>query len=278
MSEALIIGANGQLAFDLAKVFGQSYKVSGSTRQDFDVTDLDGVKKFFANQKFDVVVNTAAFHNTTECEKDPQKSYQVNAIGSLNVAKCCQLIGAKYVYISTDYVFDGTKKSFDENDRPNPLNVYGASKLAGEQLARIGCNRSFIIRTSWLYGEGKSSKGHNFVSLMLQKAQTGEPIKVVNDQFGAPTYTSDLSVAILELLESKRPFGVYHLTNSGVTTWYGFAEEIFRLKGLKVDLSPIKTIDYPDSISRPKCSVLESRKFKLLRDWKIGLKDFLEKS
>ncbi len=187
MRRVLIIGADGQLAFDLIRIFGDGYEIIKAVRSDVDVADKIATENFIKNCAPDIVINTAAYHKTEECELNPEKSFAVNAIGAFNVAKAAKEIGAKVIFISTDYVFDGAKEYFVESDSQNPLNVYGASKLAGENLTKIANENHYIIRTSWLFGIHKSGKGNNFVTLMLEKAKNGENIKVVNDQFGSPT-------------------------------------------------------------------------------------------
>src|SRR3989344_3252316 len=188
----IVVGSTGMLAFDLLRTFEKDYEVIGASRADFDVTD----------------------------------------IGAFNVAKSAKEIGAKIIFISTDYVFDGRKEYSVESDSPNPLNVYGASKLAGENLTKIANDNFYIIRTSWLFGIHKSSKGHNFVSLMLEKAKNGENIKVVGDQFGSPTYTRDLAAKIKELIDKNAPADIYHITNSDSCSWHEFAKKIFELAKL----------------------------------------------
>ena len=286
----LIIGANGQLAFDLIRVFSakdgsasggeNDYEVINATRDNFDVTDGLAVEKFIKNRKPNIVINTAAYHKTEECELNPEKSFQVNAIGAYNVAKTAASVGARIIFISTDYVFDGSKESFTEDDTPNPLNVYGASKLAGEVLTKVANADYYIIRTSWLFGIHRSSKGHNFVTLMLEKAKNGEQIKVVNDQFGSPTYTHDLALKIKELIDKNVPAGVYHVTNSGSCSWYEFAKKIFELLGLNADLTAINSSERPSAVKRPKYSALMSGNLKRqgiknLRSWPEALSVYL---
>lgn len=278
--KVLIIGSTGMLAFDLIEIFEKDYEIIKATRDDFDVSDGLTVERFVKNANPDVVINTAAYHKTEECELNPEKSFAVNAIGAYNVAKAAADINAKIVFFSTDYVFDGSKEFFTESDTPNPLNVYGASKLAGENLTRIANENYYIIRTSWLYGSHESSKGYNFVSLMLEKAKNGEIIKVINDQFGSPTYTYDLALKIKELIGKEALSGVYHITNSGSCSWYEFAKKIFELANLKPNLEEIKSSDRSSNIKRPKYSVCVSENLKKqgienLRLWQEALKEFL---
>ncbi|MBI2635355.1 MAG: dTDP-4-dehydrorhamnose reductase [Parcubacteria group bacterium] len=281
--KVLIVGSAGMLAFDLLRTFEDDYEVIGASRADFDVTDKSAALSFIKNHTPDVVINTAAYHKTEECELNPEKSFAVNAIGAFNIAKAAKKVGAKIIFINTDYVFDGSKEFFTENNNPNPLNVYGASKLAGENLTKIANENHYIIRTSWLFGGHRSGKGHNFVSLMLGKAKNGENIKVINDQFGSPTYAYDLAVKIKELINKKAPSGIYHITNNGSCSWYEFAERIFKLAKLNPKIEKIKSSDGASKIKRPKYSVLISENLRKLgidnlRPWQEALADHLDKT
>ncbi|MDO8676893.1 MAG: dTDP-4-dehydrorhamnose reductase [Candidatus Azambacteria bacterium] len=279
--KVLIVGSAGMLAFDLIKIFTGDYEIIRADRQDFDVSDWPAVSRFVAAVRPDIVINTAAYHKTEECELNPEKSFAVNAIGAYNVAKAAADVNAKSVFFSTDYVFNGSKEFFTESDAPSPLNIYGASKLAGEILTRMANENYYIIRTSWLYGSHQSSKGYNFVSLMLEKAKNSEKIKVVDDQFGSPTYTHDLALKIKELIEKKAPSSVYHITNGGSCSWYEFAKKIFELSNLKPNLEETKSSDSPLKIKRPKYSILISENLKkqgieTLRPWPEALSAYLE--
>lgn len=251
-----IIGADGQLGFDLARIFAADAEVVGWTLADFDVTDKEKISAKIKEAKPDVIINTAAFHKVEECELDPGKSFAVNAAGAFNAAKAAAEISAKIVFISTDYVFGNAKNSYSESDAPDPLNVYGASKLAGEIMTRIANPNHYIVRTSALFGEHQSGKGHNFVQLMLGLARDGKEIKVVDDQFTAPTFTPDLSQKIKELIFKNAPFGAYHITNQSGISWYEFAKIIFETAGISADLKPIKTNERPSNLVRPKSTIL----------------------
>ncbi len=277
----LVIGSTGMLAFDLIKVFSNDYEIIKAVHSDFDVADKIATENFIKNCAPNLIINAAAYHKTEECELNPEKSFAVNAIGAFNVAKATREIGAKIIFISTDYVFDGNKEYFTESDIPNPLNVYGTSKLAGENLTKIANENYFIIRTSWLFGIHKSGKGNNFVTLMLEKAKNDENIKVVDDQFGSPTYTYDLAAKIKELIDKNVSSGIYHITNSDSCSWYEFARKIFRLSNLKPNLERIKSGDGPSKIKRPKCSVLISENLKKqgvenLRPWQEALSSYFD--
>jgi len=275
----LIIGSTGLLAFDLIRVFKESYKVIEASRRDFDIVDETAVKKFISFRKPDIIINTAALVKVDPCESNPRKAFEVNAVGALNVAKAAKDIGALNIYISTNYVFDGNKRFFSEDDETSPINVYGASKLAGEILTKIIGGNYYIIRTNWLYGIRR--KDSVFVSQILESAKKGEAIEVVNDQFGTPTYTLDLARKIKELVDKKAPSGIYHITNSGFCSWYEFAEKILKLCGVHAELIAIKLGERYKVVKRPKYSVLTNKGLqrvgiKQLRLWDEALKDYLK--
>lgn len=280
----LITGAAGQLAYDLIRALKDNYSLVLADRDAFDITDCAATEHFIRNAKPDVVIHTAAFHSTDECEAYPERAFRVNSLGTYYVAKAAAGAGAKFFFISTDYVFDGEKEFFTEDDEPHPLNVYGASKLAAEHLSRIACERSFIIRTSWLYGKNTSKKGHNFVQLMLEKVRRGEAIEVVDDQRGVPTSTRDLAVKIRELIERDAVPGIYHLVNGGSCSWYEFAEEIFRISNVApLSLRQISTAQKESLAKRPRSSILKSVALTHtgivpMRLWKEALADYIKDS
>ncbi|NQE54435.1 GDP-mannose 4,6-dehydratase [ANME-1 cluster archaeon GoMg3.2] len=281
-----IIGANGQLGSDLVKAFGVD--AIPLTRRDLDVTEPENMK-ILNVLKPDVIINTAAYVRVDDAEVEVEKAFQVNAIGALNVAKVCNEIDAVNVYISTDYVFEGAKGDpYEEEDIPNPINVYGMSKYTGEVFTRNYSKKYYIIRVASLYGEaGARGKGGNFVDSMIQRAKNGEGIKVVDDMFMSPTYTKDVSRMLkrfldLDLdLEIKPAFGVYHMVNEGYCNWYDFTKEIFNILGwdAQIQIIPIKSSELKRLAKRPIFSALKNKKlddFGLrMRDWKVALKDYL---
>lgn len=281
MSKILIVGYKGMLGSDLVKVLKKKNKIIGVSRPYLDVTNYKLCQKVCQKIKPQIVINTAAYHRVQECEENPEIAFSVNAIGAYNISKASKEINAKSIYISTDYVFDGSKKKFTENDLPNPLNIYGASKLAGEYLTKIANKKSYIIRTSWLFGihQEQSSKGPNFVTQILEKAKYSNKIEVVSDQVGNPTSTLDLSAKISELLEKKVPYGIYHITNSGSCSWHEYALKIINLTKHKAIIMEASSSD--PFVIRPKRSVMISKnlmkvKIKRLRNWKNALKDYVE--
>ncbi|RLI78911.1 dTDP-4-dehydrorhamnose reductase [Archaeoglobales archaeon] len=271
-----VIGV-GQLGSDLVKVFDD---VIPLTHSDIEVTDFSSCK-ILKDIRPDVIINTAAYHKTDECEDYPDKTLLVNSVGARNIAKIANEIDAINVYISTDYVFDGTKGSpYVENDVPNPINAYGISKYAGELFTRHISNKYYVIRVSSLFGAaGASGKGGNFVETMITKAKSGSELNVVNDITMSPTYTKDAAMAIKKIIEKNLPYGVYHVTNDGFCTWYVFAKAIFEIVGISAKLHPITSDKYPTKAKRPRNSSLSIEKIRSyginMRHWKDALKAYL---
>lgn len=276
----LIIGANGQLGTDIVKVL-HSEEVIPLTHEDIEVAEEGFVRKAMRPYQPEVVISTAAYHRVGDCERNDVKSFKVNAIGAKNLANVCKEKDAILVYISTDYVFDGEKRTpYIESDPPRPLNAYGISKLAGEYYIRYIWPKHFIIRTSGLYGSAKCrAKGGNFVDLMLRLAQEQDEIQVVDDEVLTPTYTIDLALKIRDLIQTDY-FGLYHITNNGACSWYEFAQKIFELSGLKVNLKRTTQEKFGTKVKRPRYSVLrnyalEKRGMDNMRRWDEALKAFL---
>ena len=277
-----IIGSRGQLGQDLVKTAPSQLDLITFTRGDFDITDRIDVFDFLAGEeKFDVVINTAAFHRTDQCEDEPEKAFLVNATGVKNLAEACDKANAILIHISTDYVFDGgkikTKEPYYEDDAPNPVNIYGVSKLAGEYIVRNYLEKYYIVRSSSLYGvAGASGKGGNFPYTILKKAKAGEKLRVVDDMYMVPTHTFDLAQGIWRLLLERHPYGVYHITHEGYCTWYEFAVKILETVGLKADIEPVKHTAFPTRARRPLWSVLGTRKGVKLPPWEEGLRRFVD--
>ncbi|WP_148882944.1 dTDP-4-dehydrorhamnose reductase [Thermococcus aciditolerans] len=279
-----IIGANGQLGTDLVKVFGEdpSFEVIPLTHKDLDVTVPETLKAL-KELKPDVIINTAAYVRVDDAELYPEKAFAVNAIGALNVARIASEIDAINIYISTDYVFDGEKgEPYTEEDVPNPINVYGASKYAGEIFTRNYSGKYYIIRVASLYGKaGASGKGGNFVEWVIEKAKRGEEPKIVNDQFMSPTYTMDVAKTLRQLLKIQPERGVYHMVNEGHCSWYEFTRAIFEILGWDVEVRPIKSSELNRLARRPRFSALKNGKLEKLGvrmpDWKGGLREYLTK-
>jgi dTDP-4-dehydrorhamnose reductase len=256
----LVIGANGQLGSEFAAAWRDA-EVIGLTRAELDVTDVDAVPRVIGEARPDVVVNTAAFHKVEICERDPETSFRVNATAAHTVALAARQTGAAVVYISTDYVFPGDSgRPYVEDDARRPVNVYGVSKMAGEDLVAVACERHFIIRSSGLYGvRGASGKGGNFVETILKRATETGHLQVVTDQTLSPTFTYDLARAIPAIVREGRP-GRYHVTNQGSLSWFDFASMAVRLAGLagRTTIEPIESNTWDHTLRRPAYSVLEN--------------------
>jgi dTDP-4-dehydrorhamnose reductase len=274
-----IIGCTGQLGQDLIRILQPDHETIGLTHQDIEVTDINSVQTL-KKQNPNVIINTAAFHKTDQCEDEPLKTFSVNAIGPKNVAAISKEINATTVFISTDYLFSGSKtEPYTEDDAPHPINTYGISKLAGELFTQQNFHH-YIFRVASLFGvAGASGKGGNFVETMLTKAKKNEPISVVDDMWMSPTYTKDAAETIKKIIELPLPFGTYHLTNQGQCTWFQFAQEIFNLTGLTPDLRRIESSQIQTKARRPLFSALKSVKlpqYQLeMRNWKEALQSYL---
>ena len=273
-----IIGANGQLGSDLVEVFGEI--AVPLTHRDLDVTNYDSLK-ILKEIDPDVIINTAAYVRVDDAEKEPKKAFNVNAIGALYVAKIANELDAINVYISTDYVFDGRKGApYTEEDMPNPINVYGASKYMGEIFTRNYSKKHYVVRVSSLYGKkGARGKGGNFVNWIIEKAKGGEEIKVVNDIIMSPTYTRDVAVILRKLLEIEPEYGIYHMVNEGYCSWYEFAKEIANVLEFEIHIKPISSDKLGRLAKRPLMSALNNKKLETIGvnmpPWKDALKRYI---
>ena len=272
-----LTGSDGMLGSDITKVFTDVELIT-LTLRDFDITDLDKTKKNIKEIKPEYLIHAAAYTDVDGSENNPDKAFLVNGIGTRNVAIACQDINCPIVYISTDYVFDGKKKEpYNEWDISNPINKYGLSKLIGENFVTSLTNRFYIVRTSWLYGKN----GKNFVDTILRLMSERKEVEVVDDQKGSPTYTYDLAVTLRELI--GKGFGIYHISNTSQCSWYEFALEIAKLKGMNTNIKPITSNKFKRPAKRPFFSVLNNTMLRLegikgLRHWKVALKEYLEQS
>ncbi len=280
MKRILVIGAKGMLGKDLVQVLRSSLQTDEVLGWDIDEIDIQEEKSTVAkieNLQPRFVVNVAAYTDVDGCELHKEKAFAINAEGMRHVALGAVRGGARVLYLSTDYIFEGKKgKPYLENDPPNPLNVYGRSKLRGEQYVQEIVKDALIVRTQWLYGR----HGNNFVDVILRQAREKEVLSVVNDQTGLPTYTVDLSKAISLLIE-RDARGIFHVANSNPCTWYEYAQKILELSGIKgVNVIPISSRELGRPATRPSYSVLDTQKFKqetgmTLRPWPEALKDYL---
>jgi dTDP-4-dehydrorhamnose reductase len=282
-TKVLITGSKGMLGSALVNELSSVYDVKGIDMEDCDITNKSAIAKTVEDYAPGVVLHAAAYTDVDGCQLNPQKAFAINAKGTENVAQAAGGFKACLFYISTDYVFDGRKdKPYTETDMPTPINIYGQSKLEGEKIIQSLLSKYLILRTSWLFGPN----GKNFVTAILQKAKQESILKIVNDQFGSPTYTLDLARAIRVLLSSidfgssTAAFGIYNITNSGSCSWYEFAKKIISLKKLKTQILPITSLESRRPAKRPKMSILDNSKlkstFKLdLRPWSEALSHFL---
>jgi dTDP-4-dehydrorhamnose reductase len=252
------------------------------SHRELDITDESGFRDSVERAKPDLVINTAAFHNLPQCEKDVRTSFEVNARAPFYLGRACRDFGAKFVHISTDYVFGGSAESepLREEDRPEPLSVYAASKLAGEHLVRQATDSHLIIRTCGLYGaRGSSGKNGNFVLTMLKLGRERGEVRVVNDQTCAPTFAKHTATAIAALAETDQT-GTFHAVNSGACTWYEFALEIFRVSGVSAKTHPVTSDEFFDGVRRPAYSVLDCSRYEKatgreLPSWRDGIREYL---
>jgi len=263
VKRVLITGANGQLGKEIACVdFDAETLLIFADRNTLDISDIDAVYAYFKEQKFDIIVNCAAYTAVDKAESEQTECYAINETGAKNLAEACALSNTFLIHISTDFVFDGnTPMLLNEDLAVNPLSVYGASKLAGERAIAASTNAYIIIRTSWLY----SSFGANFVKTILRLCAEKSSLGIIADQIGTPTYAADLAQLINQLIKTdnlQQYAGVYHFSNEGVASWYDFAISIRDLAGLETPILPIETYQYPTPATRPRFSVMNKKKVK----------------
>jgi dTDP-4-dehydrorhamnose reductase len=253
----VLLGAAGQLGFDLGRTFNMPDEIVPLTRADLDILDTARVSELLRELQPTHVVNATAYNQVDRAEDDPAPAFAVNATAVEHLASTCQELGATLIHFSTDYVFDGRGRTpYSERDTPNPINRYGESKLLGERLAQAACERVLIIRVCGLFGVARATgHGTNFVETMLRLAAAGRPLRVVTDQVLTPSYTLELAKKVWRLLPKAAP-GIYHLTNAGQTSWYDFTREIFSLSGLDVEVTPVTAAEFGARARRPAYSVL----------------------
>ena len=271
----LVTGANGMLGQDLCPILeDEGYDVIETDIDNLDITNHDMIDFVLKKELPDYIIHCAAYTNVDKAEEEPEKAELINAKGTENLAKACAKNNIPTIYISTDYVFDGREANakrnspYNPSDIPHPINIYGQTKLKGEEMIKKYCTKYYIVRTSWLYGH----HGKNFVETMISLADKPE-LKVVDDQIGCPTWTVELANGIIKII-SEKDFGTYHVCGSGSTTWYGFAKEIFKQTGLKVNLKPCATEEFPRPAQRPRYSIMNNDN--ICRDWRLALKDYLK--
>jgi dTDP-4-dehydrorhamnose reductase len=286
MKRIMITGALGQLGLALYRLLKDrdEYELlrtdalisaDGLVRA-LDITKEEEVNTYIEGTKPEVIINCAAMTAVDLCESEQDKAYSINALGPKNLAMAADKIGAKLVHISTDYVFSGQASvPYTEEQEPSPVSVYGITKQAGDEFVRSYCRKSFILRTAWVYGEGK-----NFVKTMLRLAESNNKIRVVSDQYGTPTSALELARVIIYLMETES-YGIYHATNEGGTNWYEFALTIFQKAGKSVEVEAIPTSEYPTPAKRPMYSILENKALRerhgyVMMDWKDAFEEYMK--
>jgi dTDP-4-dehydrorhamnose reductase len=281
MKIVLVTGASGQLGACFKKIsknyseFNFVFKSSSEA----DITNKPKLEKLFSEIKFDWVINCAAYTNVEKAESEEEKTFKINATGAKNLAEVCNENRAILVHFSTDYVFDGkAEKPYKENDKTNPINVYGASKLKGEQLIAEVLKQHFIFRTSWLYSEF----GHNFYKTIIRKIEENAELNITTSQTGTPTNANDLAEFVLEIISSEnKDFGLYHFSNLGAATWYDFAKAILEFTGNSEDIVLNKSNSFKTIAARPEYSVLDKGKVekqfsKQVLHWKLSLEKLIK--
>jgi dTDP-4-dehydrorhamnose reductase len=266
------------LGHDLAEIFADLKPILWD-QADLDITDEKLVLEKLNELKPTLVINAAAYTDVDGAENNQNLAQAVNALAIGYLAAACAKIGAILVHYSTEYVFSGQDQAgYPEDAKTSPINVYGQTKALGEELLQQNCEMYYIIRSSWLYGQAPQvgkPRGLNFVQTMLKLAQAGQEIKVVNDQFGKPTYCHDLAIETRKIIDTAKPCGIYHVTNDGVCSWYEFAKKIFEIKDIKVNLKSIESKDYPLPTPRPQYSILINTKLEPMRSWEEALREYL---
>lgn len=279
MTKILVSGANGQLAKNIKAISSvyPSLKFTYKVALELDIANHKKVKSFFKSNNYDYFINCAAYTNVDKAETESESAFNVNQIALKNISEVCAKNNIILIHVSTDFIFDGnTNKAYKEIDTPNPLGVYGISKLKGEEEIKKNTKQFFVIRTSWLYSEYNK----NFMKTMVQLSKTRDTLAVVDDQIGSPTYAKDLAHIILKIIETKNmSFGIYNYSNEGIASWYDFAYAILKEINSDIKLLPIKTKDYPTPAKRPIFSVLDKTKIKKTMKIEIPYwKDSLQKA
>ncbi len=285
MMKILLLGANGQLGFDILRKNQKKthpLDIVAWQRADLDITDKDELIKKLRAQPFDVLLNCTSYHHTDHVEKTADLAFTINAFSVKQMALICKEKNARFVHISTDYVFSHSPQNqpLTEFDNPAPLNVYGASKLMGESLAQAVHEDTIIFRVASLFGvAGASGKGGNFVETMIRVGREKGQLRVISDQMMSPTSTSSIASIILKALETKVPSGVYHAVNTGIASWYEFAKTIIQNAGVKATVEPMSAAEYPSIAMRPSYSALNNNKLSKLvgpiPTWQDALNEYL---
>ena len=277
MNNILVTGSTGQLGSDVVKeLLKRGYSTLSPNRSELNLCSEDNIRNYILNSNCEAIVHCAAYTQVDKAEDEKDLCIKINATATKHIAKCAKILDIPMIYISTDYVFDGTKDGkYTENDETNPINIYGESKLAGEKYVQEILDKYYIVRTSWVF----NINGKNFIETMLRLSKANNQLSIVNDQIGSPTYTKDLSRLLVDMLETSK-YGLYHATNEGYCSWYEFANTIFKLANINIDIKAINSNEYASRAKRPMNSKLSKDKlieygFKPLRHWEDALKDYL---
>lgn len=276
----LIIGSKGMLGADLQKIFSKNYEVIGWDREEIDITDEKIVDQKITELKPNVVINAAAYNAVDEAEKNKDLANSVNGYAVGFLARTCRKNDILLIHYSTNYVFDGRNKNgYTELDKPNPQSVYAQSKFLGERELQKNTNKFYLIRTARIFGEPAKSilAKKSFVQTMLDLASKHKELKVVNEEHSNSTYSKDLAQRTKEIIEWKKPFSIYHVTNEGACTWYEFAKKIFEIKNINVRVIPVTSKEFSRPAKRPKYAVLINTKLPKMRKWDDALEKYLNK-
>lgn len=271
--KVLVTGASGQLGTAIRQVF-RDHTILATDRAELDITDRESVRRFLGTEQPDVIINCAAYNNVEKAGDELFAAFAGNAYGPFFLAEAAKTVDAVLLHVSTDYVFDGMKGEYGEEDSTHPVNAYGVSKLAGELLVRAAWEKSYIVRTSWLFGPSEGGT-RNFVTTILNAAKETGEVSVVADQIGCPTYAPDLAEAIRGLLLSEPEYGVYHLANTGSCSRFDFAKEIIVRAGIQANAIPITTGESGTAVRRPSSSILKNTKQPILRSWQEALQEYM---
>lgn len=275
--KVLVTGTKGQLGYDVVnELEKRGHTAVAVDIEEMDITDAVSVERVITEAEVEAVIHCAAYTAVDAAEDNVEICRRVNAEGTKNIAKVCKKLDLKMIYISTDYVFDGEgERPWEPDDERHPLNVYGQTKYEGELAVEKYLEKYFIVRIAWVFGVN----GKNFIKTMLKLSETHEELNVVDDQVGSPTYTYDLAVLLVDMVESDK-YGRYHATNEGLCTWYEFAKEIFRQTGVEVKVNPVTSDMFPAKAKRPKNSRMSKEKldangFHRLPTWQDALERYL---
>ena len=278
----LVTGTKGQLGTDvMAELKSNNIEAVGIDREELDIVDAKACEEFFdkanAEKRIDAVIHCAAYTAVDKAEDEQELSYNINALGTKNIATACKKFDMKLMYISTDYVFNGQgERPWEPDDERQPLNVYGRTKYEGELFVEEITKKYFIVRIAWVFGIA----GNNFIKTMLKLAKERDSLTVVDDQIGSPTYTADLSKLLVSMIQTDK-YGRYHATNEGYCSWYEFAKEIFKVAGVTINVTPVDSSAYHAKAKRPANSRMEKKKldeagFKRLPSWQDATRRYIE--